>query len=88
MAQVVAFPARAPIATGEVISLRQAKADMKRRQRVAIAVERAVRDVIRQLDDGMAWGREAGGCEAFSSLVLERLRSNADFVRSVSVEVT
>jgi hypothetical protein len=86
MAIVHAFPVR-DRAPAEVVDMAAAKADLKRRHRVAVAVERAVRDVIRQLDDGMAWGREAGGCEAFSALVLERLRSNADFVRSVEVEV-
>ena len=86
MAIVHAFPVR-DRAPAEVVDMAAAKRELKRRHRVAVAVERAVRDVIRQLDDGMAWGREAGGCEAFSALVLERLRSNADFVRSVSVEV-
>jgi hypothetical protein len=71
MAQVVAFPARAPVATGEVILLKAAKADPKRRQRIAIAVERATRAVIRELGDDMAWGCEPAGCGAFSALVVE-----------------
>jgi hypothetical protein len=68
MGQVVAFPARAPVATGEVILLKAAKADLKRRQRIAIAVERAV---IGELGDDMAWGCEPGGCETLSALVVE-----------------
>jgi hypothetical protein len=73
MAQVVAFPARAPAATGEVISLREAKADLRRRQRMALVVDRTVREIVRQLGDGLAWAGEPEGPFAFHALVAERL---------------
>jgi hypothetical protein len=71
MAQVVAFPARAPAATGEVISLREAKKAMRRHARMARAVDAVVRDTIRRLG-GLSWD-EPSDRAAFHELLGERL---------------
>ena len=46
MARVIALPARVPAPACEVISLKAAKADMKRMARIGRAVERAVAELI------------------------------------------
>jgi hypothetical protein len=72
MAAVLSFPARTETAAAaEVIDLRQAKADIKLRERQARAVYKTVRETIIVL--GTDWIREPGGEDTFRELVFCRL---------------
>jgi hypothetical protein len=71
MAVVVPLPVR-DRAPCEVISLREAKAEMRRRERMAKIVDVVVRDLIRSLDD-LSWMDRPADQAAFHALLSERL---------------